>query len=463
MRPSWKALLVLPPLALGAAILVWQIVGREAPERAAIAERARTARIVTVPRIDVVPRAIGYGAVTPDRVWNAVAEVKGRIVYRDPGLRRGAVLAAGTLIARIAATDFELGVAEIEARIRGLDAQIAEIGVKGENTKASLEIEQRALAINRREFERKRSLAAKKTIAQAALDQEERKVLAQRQTVRSLTNTLNLLPSQRGVLEEQLAAERTRLEQAKRDLERTAIVLPFDARIAEVGVELTQFVQAGQVLAVADSIAASEVEAQIPIEKFRNVLGNELAGDEMGGRESGAPISLPVDFQKVGERLGLSAVLRLRAGDLSVDWDASFARMSDTADPQTRTVGVIVSVANSYRRAIPGKRPPLFKGMFVEVEIRGRPLTRRLVVPRAALTNGAVYIADADNRLRRRPVTVAFFQTNFAVIRDGLSAGDRVVVSDISPAIAGMRLDPVNDEAAAARLVAEAQGIGAPE
>jgi hypothetical protein len=51
-------------------------------------------------------------------------------------------------------------------------------------------------------------------------------------------------------------------------------------------------------------------------------------------------------------------------------------------------------------------------------------------------------------------------QTGFAVIVDGLEAGARIVVSDVVPAIEGMLLDPVPDEAAAERLRAQAEGKG---
>jgi hypothetical protein len=58
-------------------------------------------------------------------------------------------------------------------------------------------------------------------------------------------------------------------------------------------------------------------------------------------------------------------------------------------------------------------------------------------------------------------VEVGFFQTNFVTVSRGLEAGERVVVSDLSPAIEGMLLDPVLDEALADRLAAEASGAAA--
>ena len=132
--------------------------------------------------------------------------------------------------------------------------------------------------------------------------------------------------------------------------------------------------------------------------------------------------------------------------------------MSDTVDPRTRTVGVIVAVDDPYRRVVPGERPPLVKNMYVEVEIRGRARPGAVVVPRGALYGREVRIAGADDRLRVREVEVDFVQTNFVVVASGVEAGERVVVSDLPFAADGMRLAPVEDQRALAALVAEAVG-----
>jgi multidrug efflux system membrane fusion protein len=100
----------------------------------------------------------------------------------------------------------------------------------------------------------------------------------------------------------------------------------------------------------------------------------------------------------------------------------------------------------------------LLKGMFVEVELRGRPRPDQLVIPRSALHNASVYLIDAENRLALRPVTAQLTQPEFVVIGTGLAAGDRVVISDLVPAIEGMLLQPLSDEEALALLLREAAG-----
>ncbi|MHA1152329.1 MAG: efflux RND transporter periplasmic adaptor subunit [Alphaproteobacteria bacterium] len=142
--------------------------------------------------------------------------------------------------------------------------------------------------------------------------------------------------------------------------------------------------------------------------------------------------------------------------------------MSETIDPQTRTIGFIVAVDEPYGHVIPGKRPPLVKNLYVEVELRAPPRPGRIVVPRVAVHRAddggwVVYLADQDDRLVIVPVELGPVQGDLAVVASGVTAGARVVASDLIPAIEGMLLAPRNDEALAVRLIAEAGGTADPQ
>jgi len=152
--------------------------------------------------------------------------------------------------------------------------------------------------------------------------------------------------------------------------------------------------------------------------------------------------------------VGLSPLVRLDLGNYQAEWEARFVRFDDAVDAQTRTMGVVVAVDHPYAKVIPGYRPPLSKGMFVQVILRGKSHRPRILVPRAAVRAGAVLVADQDNRLRRRPVTVLFSQGQISVIEQGLTPGERVLVSDLVPAVEGMLLQPTLDEELAATLAA---------
>lgn len=451
-----KKLLFIPPILIGVAVLFFVVNGRDAPELKKAQELARTVRVITAEPIRLVPRVTGFGSVEPGQVWNAIAQVGGEVVYVHPDLENGAILPAGTEIVRISTADVDLVMSQAQANIRSAEAKLAELEVTESNTAAILEIETRSLKLLESDLKRKEALRERGALAQAAVEQEQRETLAQRKKVQDLKNTLRLLPTQRVVQREQIAVYQAQLSSAELDRSRTRITLPFDARIAEVDAEEKQFVQTGGILATVDSVDVAEVEAQIPIAQFRAMI------------QASAPNDLPTGFSatnllRIVESIGLEAVVRLRAGSDVVEWPARFARTSDSVDPKTRTIGAIVAVDGAYLQATPGQRPPLIKGLFVEIEIRTRTIANSLIVPRSALHDGKLYVVDSENRLNARSVKIGLFQGDIAVVSEGVEPGDRIVVSDLIPAIEGMLLNPQSDAAVLANLkAAAAGGIAAP-
>lgn len=450
-----RALLIAPPVVIGIAVLAWQLSGRKAPEQAEAEESARPVRVIEATAGDFVPRALGYGHVQPGTVWEAVAQVAGKVVYRHPDLERGRLLAADSELLRIDPANYELAVARIEANVEAVRAELEELEVRRANTESSLKIVRRTLALAEQDLARKRKLLAKKNISQTAVDETESAVLNERRQIQELQNQLNLLPAEQRVLEANLALNQALLEEARLDLERTVIRLPFEARIAEVLAEASQFVSAGQKLAVADSIDVAEVTAQIALNHMRPLVPTGLDLSSLSAEE----------ISELPRKWGFSAEVRLVAGDFAASWEARFDRISDMVDPQTRTLGLVVAVDEPYRSAIPGQRPPLTKNMYVEVEIRGARQAGRIAVPRVALHRGpdgrdVVYLADAEDRLAFRPVTLGPMQSDFVIVEHGLDGGERVVVSDLIPAIEGMLLAPRLDKALAEVLAAQSSGAG---
>ena len=444
-----KKLLFLPPVILGLALLFFFANQKDAPQRKAPEELARPARVIVAEPLDLVPRVLGYGSVRPSKVWNGVAQVSGEVVALHPDFKKGAIMAAGSEIVRISPSDYELAIAQAEANIRAAEARLEELSISAENTRANLKIEKRVLELRQAELARKTKLLERGTVAQAAVDQEMRDTLAQRKAVQDLENTLRLIPTQIAVQEEQKAVSSAELARAKLDLARTRITLPFPARIAEVNVEITQFVQAGQTLAVADGLDTAEIEAQVPISQFQSLV-RAVAGDSM---PEGI---LPETLGRIVRELGFAVTVRLGSGKDATTWSGRFARISDSVDPETRTIGVIAAVDDNYASARPGARPPLAKGLFVEVEISAKPLPDRLVIPRSALHDGTLLVMNAENRLEVRPVVPELFQGDIVAIAQGLAPGERVVVSDLVPVVEGMLLEAHEDEGLAATLRAKA-------
>ncbi len=436
---------------IGIAVLYYMASGYQAPERKPPVERARTVRVITAEQVRLVPRVTGFGSVYPSIVWSAIAQVAGEVIYVHPGLKKGTLLDAGTEILRISPADFVLAISQAQANIRSAEAKLAELEVTKTNITDLLRIEKSGLDLREAELARKQVLFKRGIVTQSALELVQRDALAQSKTFQDLENALRLLPTQRAVEQEQIAVYQAQLDLENLDLARTRINLPFDARIAEVNVEVKQFVQIGGILAIADSLEVAEVEAQIPVAQFRAMIKVNSVSGLPGGITAQ---SLP----KIIETMGFEATVRLRAGNETIEWPARFARIGDMVDPKTRTISAIVAVDGAYAKALPGQRPPLTKGMFVEVEIRTRARDESIVVPRSAFHDGRLYLVNGDSRLDIRTVRTGLVQGDLALILEGVEPGDQIVVSDLIPAVAGMLLKPQPDAEVMERLKAEAAG-----
>ncbi len=448
-----RRLAIIPPLLIGVGVVALAVGGRE-PPRQTFTERVTSVRAISVPKIVLSPRAVGYGTVSAGRDWKAVAQVDGRAIEKHQRLETGEIIATGEVLLKIDAADYQLALAEIEANLSGAKAEIAELDARRANFKSSIDIERRKLEIGERDLKRKRRLLARGNISPSQVDREQQNLLADRQRLQELINALSLIPAQRGVLQAKLAQYRARREIARLDLARTTITAPFPLRVGPVNVETAQFVRKGEILTEGSGIAVAEIAAQFTIDRLFPLIPPEFD-----------PSSITVEtLGTIQHRLAFEAVVRMRSGRLESTWKARFSRLGDTIDPGTRTIGVIVAVDEPYRKARPGLRPALIRGMFVEVELRGAPRPDILVAPRAALHGGdgsaaIVYVIDEKKRLRRRKVKIGLEQADFVTITGGLAEGERIVISDPIPAIDGMLVKAVADEAAAARLVTQATGV----
>jgi multidrug efflux pump subunit AcrA (membrane-fusion protein) len=377
-----------------------------------------------------------------------VAEIRGRVVRVHPELAGGALLAAGTELLRIDTAEYELQVARLEASIQQVESQLAELAVRQENLEASIEIERLSLELARQALERSASLRERGSASQAQVDTDERSVLAQRQSVQNLSSQLELIPSQRAALEASLGVQRAQLAQAELDVGRAVLSAPFDCRLAPVSIEVGQFVAAGEMLFEAHGTAVTEVEAQLSLTRARTLLQPSRAVQLVPG----------VAMDLLREIFDVEASVRLRGQGETIEWEARFDRVREGLQASTRTIGIVVAVDEPYAQAAPGVRPPLVAGMFCEVELRGPPRPGLVPVPRAAVHGGLAHVLDEENRLQRREVEVAFEQGGVACISGGLSEGDRLVVSDPTPAVIGMLVEPVVDADLARRLEAAARG-----
>lgn len=206
--------------------------------------------------------------------------------------------------------------------------------------------------------------------------------------------------------------------------------MPFDGRIGNVPVEAGEFTSQGATLFEATNLDGVEIEAQLTFKQMGALFS--------GFRTQKVDIA-GVNTQTLMTRAGLSSRAKLvGTGELGYR-EGRVVRIGESMDENRRTATLVVAVDDPYKDVIPGKRPPLIKGMFTEVELIA-PAAPRIVIPRRAIHRGRVYLMGPDQVLEIRPVEVEFTQGDDAIIGSGLTEGERVITNDLMPVIPNMPL-----------------------
>ncbi len=446
-----KGMLTLLPVAAAVLAVGYLMTHRPGPSKDMEKESITSLRVIKVPSVGLVPRAIGFGVAQPAKVWEAIAQVQGTVLSIHPRLKSGEMIQRETLLIQIDPREYQLAIARLEAGIEETRAKLQELAGTKENTEKLIIIEEASLALAQKSFERTRHLLKQNAASRDMVDREQRTLLQQQQTVQLLKNSLALIPSKRKALKSILAVQQANLKQAGIDLNKTAIKAPMDCRLGDVNMDSGQFVRSGQLLFKAHSTQVAEIEARFPIDTFRNLLDEEKSKLLQPGVNSDTFKNL---FQNMSVRVSL------QSGDWSAQWDARIDRWRETLDHQTREIRVVVAIDRPYERAVPGIRPPITQGMFCRVELKGPVRRGCLVIPRSALHNTHVFVVDSENRLEKKQIQVNFIQSEFVIVKSGLLEGERLVVSDPAPAITGMKVSPVTDEPLEQRLRASSQAEG---
>lgn len=438
-----KSLLIIPPLVIGVAVYMWMTQPQQTPESSE-PETSLAVRTLTVESSPTVIRVSGYGRVESAQTWAAVSEVEGRVAEVFQGLSEGSIVEAGDLLVQVDRTDYELAVQKAKANIASAEASLAELEQQEANSSRLLEVESRILEVAEAEYARTLDLQTRGTSTQASLDTAERTLLAQRSSVTNLNNTIDLYPSQRASLEATVAVRQAELEEAERDLSNTTIRAPFRGRVSQEAVEQSQFIRVGGELLSLESIEAVEVVAAFQPRDFlpvaQTTLGPRLASiEEVDATQA-------INFLK---EAGVTAAVRLRLLNRDAVYPAELVRFRGAIDSTTGTFGIAVRVNDPMVVGRAAERPPLNVGGFVAVDIETPPIDGLITIPRDVVRQsdggGAfVYVSNADDRLEVRPVTLGPVVNGRVIVRDGLSEGERLILSDPQPPVEGLALIPVS-------------------
>ena len=210
-----------------------------------------------------------------------------------------------------------------------------------------------------------------------------------------------------------VVAAKDRLRQAKTDLANTEIKAPFNAVVDIKRVDLGQYVQAGSALMKLLSTGIAEV--RLPL------LASDIPFVNYGQ-----------DTQGNWQQLTLTASF----GTVNHSWEARLARLERRVDEQTRVFFLVAQVDKPYDKSL--HTHILAMGLFVEASFAGAPIPDAVRLPRSALhQQDYVYLVN-DGKLHRQEVALLRREGDSVIVGEGLSPGDRVVISRLDLMVDGM-------------------------
>ena len=336
--------------------------------------------IVEVTAADHAVKIFTQGVVESARETMLAAEVGGRVMEISPAFKRGGTVKKGERLVQIDPADFR--------------ATLAAAAAKQADAELALELE-RARA------------------QQAKLDWEKLG------NGNEPLNPLVLRKPYLAVAEASAASAAEAAAKARRDVERTEILAPFDAGVRSANAEVGAVVAPGTM--VAELYASSDLEVRLP-----------LSLEDFGFLDRDA-----------------KGIVTLK-GTIGVEeylWKAEPVRIDPEIERTTLSAHIAVKVLPTQGSAFP--LPPV--GLFVKAEIVGKTLGGVSEIPRRALLEGdRVIVVGEGNQIAFRDLVIPRLTRKTALVSGGLEAGDRIVLTRLSAPIAGMEVQiqkDVNKEA----------------
>ncbi len=321
------------------------------------------------------------GTTTPLTQTVLTAEVGGEVIYRSKKFSEGSSVIEGEILAKIDDTDLQL-------QYKNALLQLANAEVQH-----SLQL------------------------AEAEVAKEAWEKIGD-----GVASDLTLKKPQLKQAEALLEVAKAQVSSAKNKLNKTEIVAPYAGRIQSVNIDLGTTIIPGQ--PVGALYTSSEIEVTLAVKD------NDLQF-----------LSIPMDGRKLDPSEQALVEIRSFYKGKNQTWIGRLERVDGVIDPVTRMINLIAVFKNDF---IETDKPNLPIGLFVEAQIDGIILKDIYSIPINAISeNNEVYFVNNDNELESRQLSILKKYSDFVIVKDGLKAGERIVISKLSTASNGIKVNPV--------------------
>lgn len=366
---------------------------REAPPQKDAAPRVPVVDFVVVQQEDVVERFFGYGSARADRAVQVASEIASIVVELVDDVEAGSVVQTGQPIIRVDDREYLYLLDRAKALADADRAVLEELITEAANLKSLLATAEQELRVTRDEKKRVAELfeqgqAAKKEFDFAVLAYQRSRRVKQGYEMELAKNGPRRLR-----VKASIRADEASTALAELNVQRCEIRAPISGTIDELSVDVGA-------LAVPGSFLFSIVDPT-------NVE---------------VPIQLPA---AVYNRVRVGAVCQLASESMpGVTWRGRVARVGVKADKLSRTFSVFVDVDNAEQAV------PLIPGAFVRAEVEGPTYHDGLLVPRGAIRDGRLLVAEGQV-VARRTVDVKRLIGDQALVEGDLKPGEYVILSHL--------------------------------
>ena len=374
-------------------------------------ERVWTVSAATVSLGDVRPELTLFGEVVAGREVEMGALVAGQVIEVGPDFVDGGTVRAGDLLVAIDPFEYQATLDERRAQLSEAKARLHEIEARHRAEKEMLAHDREQLEVTARDLARIEKLHKKGTVSAMALDETILADIRQRQLAGARRNSLAAeaarLRQQQAVIDRlEVAARR-----ARRELEQTRVVAPFDGFLSDIRVELGKRVGMGERLARLIDAGRLEAKFHLSDAQFGRILAAE------------------------GGFAGRPATVAWRTGEHRFDFTATVDRVSARIEAASGGIDLYALLLDA------GLDQPLRPGAFVEVRLADRTYPRVARLPaRALYGDDTVYVIE-NGRLSFRRVEVAARDGNDILIMGGLAEGEQVLTTRFGEIGPGIRVE----------------------
>ncbi len=219
--------------------------------------------------------------------------------------------------------------------------------------------------------------------------------------------------------EANLAASKAKLRQSRVNLSRTRVQVPFSSMVVTKDAGLGANLGAQEAIATMVGTDEFWVMVSVPVDRLDRIVIPSVANGFKGSVARVISGSNGKSFEREGRVL----------------------RLLPSLESKGRMARVIVVVEDPLNlKGTPGVRP-LLLGSYINVYIDSGNLDSVFAVPRAAYRDGdTLWIMNDNSELEVRKVEPLWRDQDYIYLEKGVVEGEKLVVTDISTPLQGMRL-----------------------